>query len=103
MSHQEGSGSGGFVGAFLYDADVGRLSTALVIATIEFVGCAGILLALSVVGAISPEAVILWGATILVPLSLTIGYLGVGVGMTGRRAAIRGPADRAGAPRIVLS
>lgn len=94
MSRQEESRSVGLIGAFVSGADVNHLSTALVVAAIEFAGCAGILLALSVLGAISPVTATLWGAMILVPLSLTIGCLGVGVGMAGKR---EGPS------RIVLS
>lgn len=107
MSKQARRQSGGPIHSFLHDTDVSHLSTALVIATIEFVGCTGVLLALSALGTISSDAAILWSVMILLPLSLTIGYLGVGVGMVGRRAAIRSAvhdsAVRDGLTRIARS
>ena len=104
MSKQHGSRSGGPIDSFLRETDVRHLSTALVIATIEFVACTGTLLARSVPGTISHDSAFLWGAVILVPLSFTVGYLGMGVGMAGKRIAIRdrgpAPAPREELPRL---
>lgn len=102
-----GSRTDGFAESFFIEIDLGHLSTALVVASVEFVCGVGILLVLSVLETISHETATIWGATILVPLSLTIGCLGVAVGTAGKRVSDRGLAreavGRAGHPRIVPS
>jgi hypothetical protein len=72
------------------------ISMGVSIAAIEFVVCGAVLMALAAFGVVSIAAAATWAALILVPLSATIGVLGIRVNILSRRVA---PRNAVTAPR----
>ncbi len=79
--------------------DLRCMAIALTIAAAEFVVCARGLLALTGLGVISTATALLWAVMILVPLSLTIGYLMVWARILGGHIGRIGRATTTAAPR----
>jgi len=82
--------------------ELGHLSIALTVAAVEHACITALLVALTALGAITGETAVVWGTTILVPLSLVVGYLGAGVAArSARRTAEVAPAGAPEAGRMV--
>ena len=71
--------------------DLAYASLALTIAAAEFVVCVVVLLALISLRVVPAADALSWGAVTLVPLSLSIGFLGVRAGRLGRNLSIIAP------------
>lgn len=90
----------GVLHSLVAGADLRHLSVALSVAAGEFACIALVLLALAGRGTVSADTATVWGATILVPLALVVGFLGAGVAACASRPA---PAKAAAEARGLMA